>query len=682
MELRKRGIRIKLAARPFRVLLLLLARPGQVVERDEIRKQLWGEDTFVDFDRNLNLCISQIRTALSDDASVPAYIETVPRMGYRFIGGIEASQPAAADPIPQPVPARNRLRTPLAVAAVLSLLLLLGATWLFLGQRVVQPPLRIKPLTGYGGQVSSPSFSPDGERVAFSWRPKPGGPSHIEVKLVDTGEPLVLTAGPDRDHSPVWSPDGRNIAFVREDSTTRAVWTTPALGGVPQRAYTFNQRLIFHWLGQPMSWLENGDLLVSDREVQGGDTGPILPLRIYRVRDGNRVAALTNPPRHWWGDVAPSVSPDGKWVAFLRGASFSMASLYLQQIDGAPGSERPLLEGAMNLSGVGWSPDSRTICFGAELEQGTGIWRVALDGGSPIQVTATARLPLGVTVSPQKSRAAFTNMDARDELWTMPITASPDSSSSWPSSAGHGLQARISPNGRTVVFASNRSGSMELWSAARDGTGLVQLTRSSAQPNSPAWSPAGDRIAFAALVNNDSEIFVIPAGGGRPLRLTQSPGLDARPAWSADGQWIYFSSKRSGLMDIWKIPATGAGEAVRVTYHGGHQPLEWKGHVYYRPDMIRPGIKRVPIAGGEEIAIWNEPFSDWTPGKDGIHLLSRGVLGSLHPDRNRWTPLVTFHGIEVSGFALSPEEREVVYTKVSDRSSQIMVIENLRLTLR
>jgi len=88
--LRKFGTPIKLAPQPFKVLALLASQAGQVVTREQIQLQVWGEDTYVDFEQGMNHCIKQIRNALSDTADTPRYIETLPRRGYRFIVPVEA----------------------------------------------------------------------------------------------------------------------------------------------------------------------------------------------------------------------------------------------------------------------------------------------------------------------------------------------------------------------------------------------------------------------------------------------------------------------------------------------------------------------------------------------------------------------------------------------------------------
>ena len=90
-ELRKKGLRIKLQAQPFKVLLLLLERAGEIVTREELHQHMWPSDTFVDFDRNLNKAVRKIREALGDNADTPRFIETLPRRGYRFLAPVEVS---------------------------------------------------------------------------------------------------------------------------------------------------------------------------------------------------------------------------------------------------------------------------------------------------------------------------------------------------------------------------------------------------------------------------------------------------------------------------------------------------------------------------------------------------------------------------------------------------------------
>ncbi len=108
-QLRKQGHRIKLQQQPFQVLAMFLEHPGEAITRDEFQKRLWPADTFVDFDHGLNIAINKLREALGDSTEEPHFIETLPRLGYRFIAPVEkadteskAAAPASAKPAARP----------------------------------------------------------------------------------------------------------------------------------------------------------------------------------------------------------------------------------------------------------------------------------------------------------------------------------------------------------------------------------------------------------------------------------------------------------------------------------------------------------------------------------------------------------------------------------------------------
>src|SRR6476646_7364136 len=102
-ELIQGNTRIRLQEQPFQIMRMLLARPGALVTRDEMRDQLWPEGTFVDFEHSLNAAVKRLRAALGDDARMPRYIETLPRRGYRWIA---ATIPFREEELPQRRPGR------------------------------------------------------------------------------------------------------------------------------------------------------------------------------------------------------------------------------------------------------------------------------------------------------------------------------------------------------------------------------------------------------------------------------------------------------------------------------------------------------------------------------------------------------------------------------------------------
>src|ERR1017187_143501 len=97
-ELRKNGIKLRMGGQPFRILVMLLANPGEMVTREDLRAELWADDTFVDFDHGLNSAVRRLRDCLSDTAEKPLWIETIPRRGYRFAGQVafEGESPGSA----------------------------------------------------------------------------------------------------------------------------------------------------------------------------------------------------------------------------------------------------------------------------------------------------------------------------------------------------------------------------------------------------------------------------------------------------------------------------------------------------------------------------------------------------------------------------------------------------------
>ncbi len=140
-ELRRNGIRVRLAGQPFRILLVLLAHPGELVSREQLREEVWGKETFVDFEHGLNAAVNKLRRALGDTAENPRYIETQPGRGYRFIGMIEHQRCApnpfvVKSPMHENSPAKRHVRLGWwpAAGAGFAFLILGGVIWWLAGR--------------------------------------------------------------------------------------------------------------------------------------------------------------------------------------------------------------------------------------------------------------------------------------------------------------------------------------------------------------------------------------------------------------------------------------------------------------------------------------------------------------------------------------------------------------------
>ncbi|MBV8833941.1 MAG: winged helix-turn-helix domain-containing protein [Acidobacteriaceae bacterium] len=129
-ELWKEGTKLRLQQKPRLILEALLQKPGELVTREELRKILWADGTFVDYESGLNTAVNRLRMALRDSADKPLYIETLPRLGYRFIWPIAVPPVESTPPASVPAPPRKSNRMKLIVAALLlALLALIWGAW-------------------------------------------------------------------------------------------------------------------------------------------------------------------------------------------------------------------------------------------------------------------------------------------------------------------------------------------------------------------------------------------------------------------------------------------------------------------------------------------------------------------------------------------------------------------------
>src|ERR1700692_143836 len=216
-ELRKQGLKIKLRDQSFQILLLLLARPGEVVSRDELQKQLWPADTFVDFDPGLNKAVNHLRDALGDSAESPCFIETLPERGYRFIAPVDAGHhnghALAGRPEPwadaQPPGARGATRglkrkvsagLPWMIAGFASVVAAISGALLWRATRPVDRPMMLfsvdlgsEAIRGRAdsGEYFNPVISPDGTRLVFPAKVADGS-EQLAMRRIDQSQVTIL----------------------------------------------------------------------------------------------------------------------------------------------------------------------------------------------------------------------------------------------------------------------------------------------------------------------------------------------------------------------------------------------------------------------------------------------------------------------------------------------------------
>ena len=232
-ELRRRGVRLKLSGQPLEVLTILVAHADRVVTRDELRRELWGDDTFVDFEQGLNTAIARLRQTLGDSAESPRFIETVPGRGYRFIAELGANR---LDEKLAPVRPPSVGRRTWLVGGLGLVLGAAGAHWGFrpgpqpererVPRRFVvsaPPAPALRPSTAF----QDLAISPDGRRVAY--RAGVDGAAGLYTRALDRFEGRFVP-GTDL-YGPFFSADGEELGFYAFES--RSLMRASVLGGSP-----------------------------------------------------------------------------------------------------------------------------------------------------------------------------------------------------------------------------------------------------------------------------------------------------------------------------------------------------------------------------------------------------------------------------------------------------------------
>jgi Tol biopolymer transport system component len=649
--------------------------------------------------------MNRLRQALGDSGDHPRYIETLARRGYRWMVSVEWIEVGPAfDVTPR--------RWWFWAAALVAVTGLGGGILWFVrpAPKTPKPQLTVTPLTASPGDEGEPSFSPDGNQVAFSRDEANGSNSHIYVKLIGTGgSPLQLTTGPASDYSPAWSPDGRYIAFLRDLSREKAaVLLIPALGG-PERkiaevflAEVFRTAFFFC---THLTWSPDGNsLVISDRDSPKEPAG----LFLLAIDTGEK-RRLTSPASPAIGDSCPSLSPNGRTLAFSRTVDVS-ADLYLLAISDAL---QPLGEAKRitlgNLSGYGpaWTEDGREIVFGTLRHQPSGLWRIDVSvsegrSAEPQQLAALGENAASPAISRRGHRLAYSHLFSHTSIWHMAAPGGPSAHEEMSagsfnraiiSSTRHDFAPQFSPDAKRIAFVSGRSGNTEIWVCGSDGSSPVQLTSfRGPQVSTPRWSPDGGRIAFDSDAEAGWDVWMIGANGGKPVRMTTHPLNDGDPSWSRDGRWIYFDSARTGEQQVWKIPADG-GEAIQVTWDGGFAPLESPDgkFLYHTKGYADTSLWRTPVEGGQATKILEglSNYLNLAIVDEGIYFVPQQGMASgysiqfLNLGTKQIRRIANFEkpldlDPDVGGLAYSPDGRWILYTQVDQAGAELRLVENFR----
>ena len=554
----------RITLKAMQVLQVLAAQPGRVVAREALLDSVWAGT--MPTDDVVTQAITALRKALGDDRDAPAYLETIPKSGYRLLAEVEwLADPVIASPLLDPpheapgpdAPTRFGRRGPVGIA--LALLVLAALAWWAMSQEhpgaVASKPATVaataaKPtgelpytlLTSRPGPETQPALSPDGAMVAYAM--PPGGPDDAPALFVQATQatpPRQLTTPPPdhSDHLPRWSPDGRQLLFARiDDNAGCELLLVPASGGATRavgRCDRVNGRF---------DWVPDGSGIIAGLEAAAD--GAAAPLAILRL-DTGRWQPMAYALAAGDVDFDPRFSPDGTQLAFRRGLSHS--DLWLMPAAG--GTPRRLTRLQGNISGWAWAPDSHSLLLGVpgnppqlhRHDLASGVTR-ALGGfeGSGLDIAARG----GVM--------AFTLGDERIAMFRYPLPlragAAPEPLFA---STGNDLLPSPSPDGRWLAFHSDRNRDARLWLGEPGNPDQLRMidgfTPVSRHP--PQWSEDSKRLLVIGEGpgGNGPRLHEIDAASGR-VRALPLDGLPYAAQYLPGQRLLTIVDRRAGRMSL------------------------------------------------------------------------------------------------------------------------------------
>ena len=539
-EVTRPGMRraYRLTPKAIGVLMVLAARQGEVVGRNTLLAAVWPDT--LPTDDVLTQAVTQLRKALGEQRGGARCIETIAKSGYRLLAEVvpEAGAPAhgallAEDAVAAPAeearPWFRRRR--MLVAALACLCIALVA----LAYRVVVPPPPgdateallpgpVTLITSQPGYELSPSLSPDASRLAYSSTLPGRRGTVVMVQATGHEPPVQISFPPDgvSDQSPAWSPDGRDVAYLRGPVGGCEIRVAAVDGGA--------ERVVGHCSPDDLpsfSWAPDGSgLLFGSMSREGMPVG----MRRFDLATG---AWHPLDYESISGDLdhVPRYSPDGRWIGFVRNPQLG----HLWRIPAEGGRAEQLTRRAGEILGWDWLPGGDALVFSRREGNGTRLYRLDIGSGKETWLgIADAQSP---DVAPSGAMA-FERRQSRYGLFRFghaDIDGVPQGGGeALFRSSGRDTQPAISPDGSRLVFTSDRSGRFQLWWARLDDpASLRPLDGVTPDYGSlPQWSPDAGRVLVAGHVAEGAAgagLYEVLPETGQSLRLPV-PGEGATAA--------------------------------------------------------------------------------------------------------------------------------------------------------
>jgi len=550
--------------------------------------------------------------------------------------------------------------------------------------RLVAPLVPV-PLTTDPGMECAPSFSPDGRRIAFQRHQSlTGQDMDIYIKEVRGESMRRLTFDSRPDFSPAWSPDGASIAFLRDiGNLTSEVRLISIDDNAPERLLftTWTGRRALAFADTYLTWTPDGKALITPGR-ESGKPG----LFLYRVPDGSRTR-LTEPEEENTLDRSPSVSPDGRFLAFNRAADWARRRTCTAPLAaGPPYKANCSTAGGSRVHSAAWTRDGRELLFVRGPFNGSAIWRArphSLDTANRLNLTEQSAYQPALSV--RGNRLAYVKVSLDLEIWQFPIengAAVQSKGRRWLQSSRFMNSPAHSPDGTKVVFQTGWTGTPELWVSGHDGGNPKQLTRLNASTiQLVSWSPAGSWIAFTALPDKDWELFVLDINSDQPPRRIAALGAGTVPEWTRDGKALLASTIWKGKTGLFRFNLEGnSAPALLVEGAAGGAGVSADGRFLYFKMEAEGPIRRKDLISGNEIVVTTGRSDQWFRlGRSGVYFVTSGEGASrlMFQQFGSRSPELVLPRLAAS-FSVSPDEKTLLAVQPGNANADLMLVEGFR----
>jgi DNA-binding winged helix-turn-helix (wHTH) protein/Tol biopolymer transport system component len=535
-ELRRNGIKLKLQDQPYQVLLKLLEHAGQTVTRDELRSALWPADTFVDFETGLNTTIKRLRETLGDSADNPAFIETLPKRGYRFIAPVTAPNSGSESIAEKVGQEKVRPRIILKLGAVVIILAVLSVGFALRHWSTASSlPARVLDFTQLtsDGQAKKGRLLSDGSRIYFS-EVLPVGRIVAQVSAKG-GEATTIPTTVSNPRPADLSPDGTELLILSGDTSEKeethggALWILPVAGGSARPVdNVVATDAVWGERAETILYCNGHDLYVLNRD--GANRRKILTVSGYveslRRSPNSQLLRFTTTTRAMGGSSSI-------WEVSANGAGLR------EVVPGLPGS--------VACCGA-WIARNDDFLFQWTRAGRTDLWELPGNRSvlrpAPIRLTAGPMSLTEPTASGAPNEAFVVGSIPRAEL----VKYVPQTAELVPYLSGISAEGvESSHNGQWLAYTLFPEGT--LWRSNITGTERVQLTFPSMRAFLPRWSPDGKQIAFIGTVDGDHwTTYVIPAQGGVARQMIPGNDETADATWTPDNKSIIFGPWKGGAL--------------------------------------------------------------------------------------------------------------------------------------